>query len=137
MTEYSLLLTSPPADVDDVHSFLEDVWQSDPSVAPDDRMAFETAIIELASNVIEHADAGGGIVWHLTVACGPEVLTADLYDGGIATEAPEDDRALPDPLSEGGRGLSLVQMLVDSLEYRRSERGNEWSISKRRSDAPR
>lgn len=137
MTEHALLLTSPPDDVDDVHDFLEDIWSSDPTVSTEDRMAFETAIIELASNVIEHADAGSGIVWNLTVTCDAAELRADLYDGGIATEAPAADRPLPDPLAESGRGLALVQMLVDSLEYRRSERGNEWSIAKRRSDTRR
>jgi serine/threonine-protein kinase RsbW len=135
MTEHSLLLSSPPGDVDDVHGFLESVWSSDPGVEPSDRMAFETAIIELASNVIQHADGGGGVTWHLTVTCAPDVLSAILYDGGVGADVSLEDRALPDPLSESGRGLTFVQMLVDSLEYRSSERGNEWTISKRRSDA--
>jgi serine/threonine-protein kinase RsbW len=135
MTEHALLLNSPPDDVDNVHRFLETVWASDPGVESTDRMAFETAIIELASNVIQHADGGGGITWYLTVSCTPDTLTAVLYDGGVSAEVALDDRTLPDPLSESGRGLTFVQMLVDTLEYRRSERGNEWSISKRRSDA--
>ncbi|RWZ53134.1 ATP-binding protein [Labedella phragmitis] len=134
MTEHSLLLSSPPGDVDDVHGFLEGVWSSNPGVVPTDRMAFETAVIELASNVIQHADDGGGVTWHLTVTCSPESLTATLYDGGVSADLSLHDRSLPDPLSESGRGLAFVQMLVDTLDYRNSERGNEWSISKRRSD---
>jgi serine/threonine-protein kinase RsbW len=135
MTEHSLLLSSPPGDVDDVHGFLEGVWSSDPGVEPTDRMAFETAIIELASNVIQHADGGDGVTWHLTVSCTPDVLTAILHDGGVGADLSLEDRVLPDTLAESGRGLAFVQMLVDSLEYRSSERGNEWSISKRRSDS--
>jgi serine/threonine-protein kinase RsbW len=134
MTEHSLLLSSPPDDVDDVHAFLEGVWASDPGVAASDRMAFETAIIELAANVIQHADHGDGIVWHMTVSCAPDTLDAVLFDGGVGADVALDDTPLPDELSESGRGLALVRMLVDSLEYRRSERGNEWTISKRRSD---
>ena len=136
MTEHSLLLSSPPDDVNAVHEFLEGVWATDPGVDATDRMAFETAIIELASNVIQHADDGGGVTWHLTVECSPDVLTAILFDGGVSAEVVLDERAMTDELSESGRGLAFVQMLVDSLEYRSSERGNEWSISKRRGDAP-
>ncbi len=134
MTEHSLLLSSPPDDVDDVHAFLEEVWTSDPTVSPTDRMAFETAIIELAANVIQHADAGDGVTWHLTVSCTSDDLTAILSDGGVHADVDLAEMSLPDEMSESGRGLTFVQMLVDSLRYRRSERGNEWTISKKRAD---
>jgi serine/threonine-protein kinase RsbW len=135
VSDYSLLLSSPPDDVGDVHDFLEGVWASDTTVPAMDRMAFETAIIELAANVIQHADDGSGVTWRLTVSCARDVLTATLVDDGLTAAMSLEHRSLPDALAESGRGLAFVQMLVDSLDYQHSNRGNEWSISKRRSDA--
>jgi len=51
-------MTSPPDDVDTVHDLLAVVWDGAPTVSAGDRMRFETALIELASNVMRHADAG-------------------------------------------------------------------------------
>jgi serine/threonine-protein kinase RsbW len=135
MSEHSLLLTSPPGNVDDVHDMLASFWASEPSVTDADRMAFETAIIELAANVIQHADDGAGVTWRLTVSCSPEVLVAKLVDDGVQTDLVDGGRALPDALAESGRGLAFVEMLVDDIDRTSSPAGNELSISKRRSHA--
>jgi serine/threonine-protein kinase RsbW len=135
MSEHSLLLTSPPGNVDDVHDMLTSFWASEPTVTDADRMAFETAIIELAANVIQHADAGAGVTWRLTVSCSSEVLVAKLVDNGVRADLVDGAHALPDALAESGRGLAFVEMLVDDIDRTSSPAGNELSISKRRSDA--
>lgn len=134
MSEHVLLLNSPPDDVNDVHDLFEGVWASDTTVPAEDRMAFETAVVELAANVIQHADAGDGVTWRLSVSCTPTTLEARLTDDGREAEIELQGRSIPDALAESGRGLTFVQMLVDELSYRHSDAGNEWSISKRRSD---
>ena len=124
--------SSPPADVDSVHDFLETVWVDHPDIDEMDKMAFETALIELASNVFQHADTGSGVTCVLSVRADDDRLQADLSDtseiGGVTFVRAE----LPDDMAESGRGLAFIQMLVDDLRYERVEGRNIWSISKNR-----
>ncbi|WP_254631527.1 ATP-binding protein [Curtobacterium sp. Csp1] len=52
MRGHVLDLACPPDDVTAVHTFLADVWASEPDVSAEDRMALELALVELASNVV-------------------------------------------------------------------------------------
>ena len=137
MTEerQNLVFSSPPDDVDAVHDFLETVWAANPEVSEYDRMAFETALIELAANVIQHAAGEGGVTCVLTVNADEHGLSASLADtadaGGIVLMA----RSMPDELAESGRGIALIQALVDDLRYERIDERNVWSISKARGSA--
>jgi hypothetical protein len=57
-TEYpythSITLTSPEDGFDAVYSLLEKVWIDASNVETIDRLGFETALIELVSNVFQH-----------------------------------------------------------------------------------
>ncbi|MFB2556977.1 ATP-binding protein [Herbiconiux liangxiaofengii] len=134
MTESStsLVFSAPPDDVDAVHEFLEQVWQQNPEVGEYDRMAFETALVELAANLIQHASGEGGVTCVLSVRSDANGLHASLADtadaGGIVLVR----REMPDELSESGRGIALIQALVDDLRYERVDERNVWTISKAR-----
>ena len=39
---------------------------------------------------------------------------------------------MPEELAESGRGIALIQALVDELEYVRSGSSNHWRISRSR-----
>ncbi|MFC3297669.1 ATP-binding protein, partial [Clavibacter michiganensis subsp. insidiosus] len=80
-TTRSLTLQSPPDDVDAVHELVAGLWDDRPDVGALDRMAFETALIELASNVIEHADDGQGVTCVVSVTVDDGVMSARLRDG--------------------------------------------------------
>ena len=132
-----LRLIAPPADVNDVHDFVEVELNRHPDLNDTDRMTFTTALIELASNVIQHADTGLGVSCTLTLRVEEDSMTAQLSDsaedGGIKLVAhglPEDD------LAESGRGIAFIQALVDDLHYTRIGDRNLWIITKKRSPAP-
>ena len=56
MSERSFVVRTPPEDgVSAVHEALEELWAETPGIASWDRMSFETALIELTSNIVQHA----------------------------------------------------------------------------------
>ena len=132
-TEGTLRLIAPPANVNDVHDFVELELNRHPDLSDRDRMTFETALIELASNVIQHADTGLGVACTLTLRVDSDSIRARLSDtaedGGFKLMA----HGLPkDDLAESGRGIAFIQALVDDLCYDRVGDRNFWSITKKR-----
>ncbi|HEY8588937.1 MAG TPA: ATP-binding protein [Naasia sp.] len=127
-----LALSSPPDDVNSVHALLEEVWAAHGDVPDLDRMAFETALIELASNVIGHADGGEGISCSLAVTVSEDRIEANLVDTGQPGNIVLSAVALPDDLAESGRGLPIIQALVDELSYSREDGLNRWHIARKR-----
>jgi serine/threonine-protein kinase RsbW len=127
-TIHRLDLVTPPADIDTVHDLLQTVWADTPSISMTDRMRFETALIELTANVIQHADSGNGVECTLTVETSTEELVATLSDSGEPVNLQLAGREMPDELSEGGRGIALIQALVDDLSYDREDGLNHWRL---------
>jgi serine/threonine-protein kinase RsbW len=122
----------PPGDVDAVHALLEAVWADAPDIPMMERFKFETALLELASNVVKHADGGSGLWCTLEIDAHSDSIQATVFDDG----EPSDDRILvprdmPDALSESGRGIAMIQALVDDLVYSREGTMNRWHISRR------
>ena len=126
-----LRLTTPPANVDDVHDFVVAELDRHPDLNAMDRMVFLTALVELATNVIQHADTGFGVTCTFSLRVGHDRIEAELSDtaedGGIKLVA----REMPtDEMAESGRGIALIQALVDDLRYERVGDRNLWSITK-------
>jgi serine/threonine-protein kinase RsbW len=132
-----LKLSSPPDDVNDVHDFVEAQLSRHPDLDELDRMKFLTALIELASNVIQHADTGSGVTCTLVLRVDHQNIHAQLSDssevGGIKLAT---GRMPEDELAESGRGIAFIQALVDDLHYERVGDRNLWSITKKRSPVP-
>ena len=129
---YTITIASPTDDIEKVHEMLEAVWAKSPSVSSTDRLSFETALIELSSNVIRHADDGSGIRCVLTVGVSDARIEARLTDTGLASTVELVGRTMPEELAESGRGIALIRALVDELEYVRSGSSNHWRISRSR-----
>ena len=127
---HSLALSTPPDDVNAVHELLERVWGSSAGVSDLDRFSFETALIELASNVIRHADGGEGVSCRLAVTVHGDRLEATLMDTGEPGDIRLSDADLPDDLSESGRGIPLIRASVEVVEYDREADANRWFISR-------
>ncbi|MEO7722587.1 MAG: ATP-binding protein [Pseudolysinimonas sp.] len=125
---------TPPDSVDTVHDLLEDVWTDAPSIPAGDRLRFETALIELASNVIRHADGGSGVTCTLMIETFPDRIEATLSDSGEPGNVQLAEREMPDDLSESGRGIPLIQALVDELSYDRDGSLNRWHIMRKFED---
>lgn len=131
-TKHTLSWGAPGDDVNFVHDFLESIWVVHPDIPEMDRMLFETAIIELASNVIEHAESDdSGVACILQVQTGAHSLRAELSDTADAGSFRLATRGMPDDLAESGRGIALIQAMVDDLKYERTNGLNVWSISKK------
>lgn len=133
MTELARRLTTPPDTVDAVHDLLDRLWAAEPTITDDDRMRFETALIELASNVVQHAAHDSSIAWMVNVACDPAALTASVLDSAppVSLDATR-SIAMPPEDAEDGRGLAFVRLLVDTATFSNTPAGNEWRISKTR-----
>lgn len=130
--EHVLDLACPPDDVTAVHTFLSSVWDHEPDLSQEDRMALELALVELASNVIEHGAGGGRVSCSLRMDVGPDDVTVSLSDDGVPVLVDPSAASLPDALAEGGRGLALVQMVVDDLRYERVDDRNRWTVRRGR-----
>lgn len=134
MTEpsvHTLEMSVPPDDVNTVHNLLETVWSDAPGISLRDRMSFETALIELASNVIQYANAGTGVSCRVSVETQDDQISASLCDSGKAADVELDGRRMPDGMAESGRGIALIQALVDELTYSRDDDVNHWEITRR------
>lgn len=130
--EHLLALACPPDDVSAVHEFLAGVWQDEPSVSVEDRMALELALVELTSNVIEHGGGARGVSCELRLEVAPDRFSALLSDDGTAATVDTDAAHLPEDLAESGRGLALVKMVVDDLHYERVADRNRWTVRRTR-----
>jgi anti-sigma regulatory factor (Ser/Thr protein kinase) len=134
MVTRTLRLTAPPDTVDTVHDLLDSVWGSVPDLSARDRMSLETAIIELTANVIQHANRGLGVHATLTVIAYPDRLEATLSDSGEVDQVDIEGREMPeaDDLAESGRGIPLMKALVDTVEHRRVDGFNHWTLVRSR-----
>lgn len=121
-------LESPPDDVETVHDLLALLWSETPQVSDGDRIRFETALIELAANVMAYADPGSTVECTLVIEVTDARITAMLTDSGIEADIPLTNRGMPGELQEAGRGLPLMRALVDELEYTRDGELNRWRI---------
>ena len=120
-----------PASMDRVHEELEELWQQAPDVGVEDRIRFETAVAEIAGNIVQHSGGASGH-FELELRADAERLEASFRDHGQRVDLDLSTVHLPDELAESGRGLALTLAAVDELEYRREGRINHWRVVRRR-----
>ncbi|MFC0681791.1 ATP-binding protein [Lysobacter korlensis] len=128
---YQVEVSAPPHDVDAVQDMLVDAWSALPPLSDDDRMRFELALVELASNVIRHANDGSGVSCTLRIENRGDRIEATLVDSGKPGTVCISATEMPDDLSESGRGIPLIRALVDELDYGRDGGVNRWYIMRR------
>jgi anti-sigma regulatory factor (Ser/Thr protein kinase) len=123
--------TAEPAWLDAVHGGLARLWSGAPDVPELDRLRFETAVIEIATNVVRHTSpAGDGPVRAgVLLRVDPPRIEAEISDDGTLADVDLD----PPPvgaLAESGRGIALVQRAVDTLTFVRRPGRNTWRITR-------
>jgi serine/threonine-protein kinase RsbW len=130
-----LELHSPPDDVDTVHDYIQRVWSTAPELDAMDKLKIETAVVELAANIIAHANGGDAVQGKVSLTVDDESIRCRITDTARASEVDLGDRDMPDELAESGRGIAFIQRLVDVLHYERRDGENVWVIEKRREQA--
>lgn len=129
--------------IEDLHGVLDQLWIDAAFVPAMDQMAFTTAVIEAASNVVQHGVPAAGadllLGVELTVAAGR--LRAVISEIGAApldpvpnldgpADTPLDDDALLEDYDESGRGLSMIRALVTTVTVERQGDTNVWVLSR-------
>ena len=127
----SVEASTDPASLEKVHALLQRFWSSGPDVDDVWRMMFETAVAEIAANIVEHSrrERGARVLWLSLRAFGDRV-EAWLQDDGLGVDVSL-DAPFPLELAQRGRGVALVRSMVDEFSYVRSEDMNRWLIVKR------
>ena len=113
-----------------VHDLLGGLWAAHPDIATRDRARVETAVLEIAGNVVEHGARADGVVPTIRVALarGARIVTAVIDDDAGEAEVPPPG-PMPDWPAEDGRGLPLAHALCDGFEYTRTGGGNRWTLT--------
>lgn len=128
--DYRVDTLAVPETLNLLHDLLDRVRVDHPDVEATDLMLFETAVIEIANNVVEHGRPPGTIRYSFTLDVDPDKLRGHLTDGG--PPLPQSVVSMPDPESEHGRGLALARIALDDLAYERVDDHNEWTMVRRR-----
>ena len=131
--------------LDSVHTLLSQYWTvvEEALPCPVDatwRALFDTAVCEIAGNIVRHAysDNPGSATFHVSFDCYPDGMEATMRDRGSpyvlmpAIGRPDMRDALDNIELDHGWGLPIAHAASDGLEYERLPDGhNQWVISKR------
>ena len=127
--------------LDALHATIERFWNAcDQALAPPPsgawRSAFDTAVVEVGTNIMRHACADlPGAEMRLRLRLRPGAVVACFSDTGRAYQASapiafaspiHDVMALP----EGGMGLAIAHTALDRFRYRRTNLVNIWRLVK-------
>jgi serine/threonine-protein kinase RsbW len=89
-------------------------------------MTLETVLSELVTNVIQN-NPHCQVRCHVALSIGTDLLQLETSDTGDQLERPPAlSIEMPDEVSEHGRGLALIQLMVDSLTYRHDGSEDVW-----------
>jgi serine/threonine-protein kinase RsbW len=131
--DFVLETTASPASLDEIHDLFARLWADADDVTARDRIAFETAVCEVAANIVEHATRGEVVDMRLLLRAPADRVEAHLEDLGYAYDAAAlPDPADDDPLAETGRGMGIARALTDELVYERDGAVNRWFLLRRR-----
>jgi serine/threonine-protein kinase RsbW len=93
---------------------------------------FETAVIEVAGNIVQHGAGAGSVNCNLILEVYPDRLDAHFKDDGGTAYVDIGAAHMPEALAETGRGLAMAKAAVDVLTYERRNGGNYWKLSRTR-----
>jgi serine/threonine-protein kinase RsbW len=132
--EYLLEGLAVPESLNLLQDLLERVGHEHPDLDDGDLMLFETAVVEVAGNVVEHGRPQGEVAWTFRLSVLPDRLEGTLSDSGEEYPGGTWGTAMPEDLMrEEGRGLALATAVLDDLGYQRNDAVNRWTMIRRRS----
>ncbi|MBT1624187.1 serine/threonine-protein kinase RsbW [Curtobacterium sp. PhB172] len=95
------------------------------------RFALETALAEVAANIVEHtarSDQETGRRYTVRLESTERALTAELTDNGLPVDIDLSAVTMADVEQESGRGLALAIAALDRLEHRHEHGHNVWTL---------
>ncbi|SBN62454.1 serine/threonine-protein kinase RsbW [Curtobacterium sp. 9128] len=95
------------------------------------RFALETAVAEIAANIVEHTlrtDQEAGRRYSVELAETEHAVTAVLRDNGRPADVDLSAVTMADVDAESGRGLALAIAALDRLEHRHEDGHNVWTL---------
>jgi anti-sigma regulatory factor (Ser/Thr protein kinase) len=100
----------------------------------DDCYQFKLAMSEAVANAIQHGSAGTEDPIHISARACRDALVFEVRDTGVYVEPEEPDE--PVEMSERGRGLVVVSLVMDEMELSPGEDGSVLRFVKRLEPAP-
>jgi len=125
--EHLLARHVDPTLLDAINELLAGLWADEPHISQADRMMFETAVAEIAGNIVCHG--GADVEMTLRLWARPDRVVARFEDNGRALSPDVVTAAeMPGDLDETGRGVALAKATVDEVSYQREGEHNEWTL---------
>ncbi|QWC85523.1 ATP-binding protein [Nocardioidaceae bacterium] len=116
-----------PEQLDELHELLRSAVAEHAEVPAEALMMFETAVMEIAGNVVEHGRPHGQVLWRFDLTVSAHSLTALLSDSGEEYERPP-SAGMPDEWAEAGRGLPMAEATLHELTFERRGEVNQWRM---------
>ncbi len=122
-----------PASLDAIFDLLAGWWDEVGEVTPMTRFGFETAVIEIAGNIVEHSRGESDERrFTLDLFADAQRLVATFRDDGDPPLLDLASVRMADADEESGRGLALANAGVDDVDFRREGDRNVWTLETRR-----
>lgn len=132
-----LLELEVPCDLDEVRPHCQRIREflASENCTEEEIMGFELACVEALNNAVLYVDdRGRAMPIDVRLTAGEFEIECRIFDHTPGFEMPV-EKALPDADSESGRGLFIMQSLMDDLSYARGRGGNCLVMRKRRANA--
>ncbi len=131
-TRFEVEMTAHEGAIDTAQDLVASLFAEHADVSGRDRFRFETAVVEVLANIVEHAFSSDEVPGlrrlRLTLAASPTELTAALADNGEPAGVDLSAVIMPGEDAESGRGLALALAAVDDLQYRNVGGRNYWDL---------
>lgn len=129
----SLDVALAPESLEAIFETMSAWWDEVGEVDMARRFGFETAVIEIAGNIVEHSEGGGADRrFTLELFADASVLSATFRDDGDPPVVDLSSVSMAGEHEESGRGLALASAGVDELSLRRVGDRNVWTLESRR-----
>ena len=114
--------------IESVHAAFARAGSHPSGVTEETRRMFELAVVEVLANIGAHSRSGRAVTVTMELTVGASGCLASIRDDAPPASVDLDGAEMPDALAESGRGLALVQAIVDRFEHSGDAAGNVWTL---------